>query len=118
MRARKRFRKKEFFLKALKVAAIFARDSANIVRFKIEKNAIVISANSPQIGENKTRVEAKVEGEEQEIAFNYRFLLELLSNIKEEEIIFEMTGSLNPGVFKTPNDPSYLHVIMPVRVQE
>lgn len=109
---------KESFLKALKVAAIFARDSANIVRFKVEKDALTISANSPQVGENETKVEAKVEGEEQKIAFNCRFLLEFLANLEGEEITFEMTGPLNPGVFKTPKDPSYLHIIMPVRVQE
>lgn len=109
---------KESFLKALKVAAIFARDSANIVRFKVEKDALTISANSPQVGENETKVEANVQGEEQKIAFNCRFLLEFLGNVEGEEIIFEMTGSLNPGVFKTPQDSSYLHIIMPVRVQE
>ncbi|MBL7150435.1 DNA polymerase III subunit beta [Candidatus Microgenomates bacterium] len=109
---------KENFLKALKTAAIFARDSANIVRLKIEKNALVISANSPQVGENRTGVEAKVEGKEDQIAFNCRFLLEFLGKIEEEEIVFEMSGALNPGVFKTPQDSSYLHIIMPVRVQE
>ena len=105
-------------LNALKAASIFARDSANIVRFEVEKNSLTISANSPQVGENKTVVEAKVEGGKEKIAFNCRFLLEFLNNINTEEVIFEMTGSLNPGVFKTPDDPSYLHVIMPVRVQE
>lgn len=109
---------KESFLKALKMAAIFARDSANIVRLQIEKQALTISANSPQVGENQTRVEAGVEGEEQKIAFNVRFLLEFLGNIDEEEVVFEMSGALNPGLFKTPKDPLFLHVIMPVRVQE
>lgn len=109
---------KESFLKALKVAAIFARDSANIVRLKVERDGLIISANSPQVGENETQVEAKVEGEEQKIAFNCRFLLEFLGKIGGEEIILEMTGPLNPGVFKTKKDPSFLHIIMPVRVQE
>jgi len=109
---------KEAFLRALKVAAIFARDSANIVRFKIEENSLTISANSPQIGKNKTKIEAGVRGKESRIAFNVRFLLEFLSKISEEEIIFEMSNSLNPGVFKIAKDPSYLHIIMPVRVQE
>jgi len=109
---------KEAFLKALKTAAIFARDSANIVKFKIEKDGLVVSANSPQVGENKTKVEAKVEGKENQIAFNCRFLLEFLAKIEGEEVIFEMTESLNPGVFRIPQDPEYLHVIMPVRVQD
>lgn len=109
---------KEAFLKAVKVAAIFARDSANIVRFEAKKDGFLIAANSPQVGENKTKIEAKLEGEEQKIALNCRFLLEFLGNLQEEEIVLEMTGPLNPAVFRLPQDPSYLHIIMPVRVQE
>jgi len=109
---------KESFLKAVKTASIFARDSANIVKFRIEKNSLIVSANSPQVGGNKTKVEAEVQGEKKEIAFNCRFLLEFLGKIEEDEIIFEMSESLNPGVFKIPQDSSYLHIVMPVRVQE
>ncbi len=103
--------------KAVKAAAIFARDNANIIRFHIENQTLTVSANTPQVGEDEIDVEAKVDGEGGDIAFNSRFLLEFLSNYKEEELLFEMTGSLNPGVFKPTKDDSYLHIIMPVRVQ-
>jgi DNA polymerase-3 subunit beta len=43
--------------------------------------------------------------------------LEFLANYPEEDILFEMTGALNPGVFRPTKDESYLHIIMPVRVQ-
>lgn len=105
------------FTKAVKSASIFARDSANIVRLHITKNILIISANTPQVGENSVEVDAKTEGEEGDIAFNSRFLLELLSNFPGEELVFEMTGALNPGAFRSPKDPSFLHIIMPVRVQ-
>lgn len=104
------------FTKAVKSASIFARDSANIVRLHIAKNILAISANTPQVGENTVEVDAKTEGEEGDIAFNSRFLLELLSNFPGEELVFEMTGALNPGAFKSPKDSAFLHIIMPVRV--
>lgn len=107
-------------LRAVKSAAIVARDNANIVRFHIEGQTITVSANTPQVGENQVEVEAKVDGEGGDIAFNSRFLLEFLTNITEDELLFEMTGSLNPGAFKPVRqtaDDSYLHIIMPVRVQ-
>ena len=103
--------------RAVKSAAIFARDSANILRFHIENQSLIVSANTPQVGENHIEVEAKVDGEGGDIAFNSRFLAEFLNGLVGEEVIFEMTGSLNPGVFKMPKDESYLHIIMPVRVQ-
>jgi len=102
---------------AAKSAAIFARDSANIVRLNISGQNAVVSANAPSVGENKVELEAKVDGEGGDIAFNSRFLLEFLSNYTADELLFEMTGSLNPGVFRPVKDNTYLHVIMPVRVQ-
>ena len=104
-------------LLAVKSASIFARDNANIVKFHLSGSGITVSANTPQIGQNTVDVDASVDGEDAEIAFNSRFLLEFLNNFPEDEVLFEMTGSLNPGVFKSTKDKSFLHIIMPVRVQ-
>lgn len=103
--------------RAVRSASIFARDSANIVRLHIAENSLTISANTPQVGENTVDVDAKTEGEGGDIAFNSRFLLELLANFPGEELVFEMTGALNPGVFTSPKDPAFTHLIMPVRTQ-
>ena len=108
---------REGFSQVVKVVSIFARDSANIIKFKIGNNSLEMSANSPQVGENKSLLEAKLEGEEGEIAFNYRFLQNLLAAISSQEVSFEMFGSLNPGIFKPVGDNSFLHIIMPVRLQ-
>jgi DNA polymerase-3 subunit beta len=104
-------------LKAVRVAAIFARDSANLVKLKAEKDRVTISANAPQVGENTTIIEAKTEGEESEIAFNCRYLLDLLSGASCERVSLETSGSLRPGVFRFVGDDSFLHIIMPVKVQ-
>ncbi|HZJ18341.1 MAG TPA: DNA polymerase III subunit beta [Patescibacteria group bacterium] len=105
-------------LNAVKICSVFARDTANIVKFSIEKEKIIVSANTPSVGENRVEIEAKTEGEENEIAFNARYLLDFLGNIDDEDILFEMTGPLNPGVFKIKGEPNFLHLIMPIRVQE
>lgn len=112
---------KEEFLKAVRITSIFAREQANIIKLKVDPTAnegkITISAENPQLGGNESEVSAKTEGEKLEIAFNYRFLLDLLSCPLGEEIVFEANGSLSPGVFKIKGDDSFLHVIMPVRIQ-
>ncbi|MBI5449624.1 DNA polymerase III subunit beta [Candidatus Gottesmanbacteria bacterium] len=107
---------KEALVRAVKSAAIFARDNANIIRFHIENQSVVVSANTPQVGENQIDVAAKVDGDGGDIAFNSRFLVEFLANFSGEELLFEMTGGLNAVAFRPVNDDSFLHVIMPVRV--
>lgn len=108
---------REEMLKAVKICSIFARDSANIVRLTIEKEKIIVSSQTASIGENSVSVEARLTGEENEIAFNAKYLLDALSNINTERMNFSMTGPLNPGVLKIANDESFLHLIMPIRVQ-
>ncbi len=109
---------KEALQKAVKACYVFARSAANIVKLSIKKEKIVVYVNAASVGENTVEVEAKTTGEENEIAFNARYLLDLFSNIEEESMAFEMTGPLNPGVFKIENDDSFLHLIMPIRVQQ
>ena len=108
---------KEQFLRAVKSASIFARDNANIVKIHFENDEITIAANAPQTGENTVTMGAKTKGDAGDIAFNSRFLLEYLNNLPEDQFVFEMTGSLNPGAFRPVGDESALHIIMPVRVQ-
>lgn len=103
---------------ALKTAEIFARDNANIIRISIRKSYVSVFGKSSSLGENEIQVQAKTTGEENEIAFNGRYLLDLLQNIEEETMVFEMTGPLNPGVFKIAGDNSFIHLIMPIRVKD
>lgn len=108
---------REELLKAVKMCSIFARESANIIKFSLTKKSIVVSSQTPSLGENTVTVDAKLTGEENEIAFNARYLLDVLSHLSYDDLTFEMTGPLNPGVFKIQGDSSYLHLIMPIRIQ-
>lgn len=109
---------KDKFSHSVKTISLFARGAANIIKIKIEQEGLRLSASTPQTGEGEEFVEAKVEGEESEVAFNYRFLLDLLANFSGDKLIFEASGSLNPGVFRsTSSKSSFLHLIMPVRIQ-
>lgn len=108
---------REEMQKAVKICSIFARDAANIIKFSLRKDHIMVSSQSASVGENTVHVEAKLNGEENEIAFNAKYLVDLFATVDAKEMIFEMTGPLNPGVFKIAGDQSYLHLIMPIRVQ-
>jgi DNA polymerase-3 subunit beta len=115
---------KEDFLRAVKLASIFARDNANIVKIKLMKESIKISAESSAAGNQETKVDAKIESGsrgqgagEFEIAFNYKFLEDFISSVGGESVVMEFSEVDKPGVFLDPSSPDYLHLIMPVKIQ-
>ena len=115
---------KSEFIKLVRIAAIFARDSGNIVRLKLEsagaskKGALTVLSSAAQVGSTDAQIEAEMTGKGGEIAFNFRYLLEVLSIIGGEEVNFEMIESLNPGrITATDEKDSFFHIIMPVRLQ-
>jgi len=109
---------KEELLRATKLASVFARESANMVRVNVSKNSLKISAESGKSGSQEGSVEAKVEGEEMEIIFNYRFIEEFLNVVEGEEVEIQLSNTTSPGIFLDPKDPDFLHLIMPVKIQE
>ncbi|KKQ97975.1 MAG: polymerase III subunit beta protein [Candidatus Woesebacteria bacterium GW2011_GWB1_39_12] len=113
---------KEEFLRGVKLASVFARDAANVVKLVIDKDFIKISAEGGQ-GSQTTKIEAKVDGngktdnEEFIIAFNYRFLEDFLNAVKGDDIQLEFSDPNAPALFLDPKDANFLHIIMPVRLQ-
>ena len=103
---------------SVKMASAFARQSANIVKFSIEKDKIIVSANAASVGENKSEIEAKVKGDSLQVALNFRFVQDFLNAVDGDEIGVKFSGSLTPAIFTDTKDGSFLHVIMPVRVRE
>jgi DNA polymerase III subunit beta len=108
----------ESLLQAVRTASIFAREAANIIKFKIKNNKLEIKSNNPQLGENKIILEVKSEGDGGEIAFNARYLMDFLNSIKSDLINLQISDPLSPGVFSPANDNSFLHIVMPIRIQE
>ena len=113
-------------LRAARTAAIFARDGSNIVRMHVQPNdgdgdsggRLVISARSEEVGDNEDVVDvAELEGEEGKIAFNSRYLLDVLGVLERGRVAIETTTSSSPGVFKPTDSDDYVHVVMPMFVQ-
>lgn len=107
---------KEEALSAVKVCSVFAREAANIIRIVVSKGKVVFSSDASSVGSNSVEVEAKMEGEENEIAFNSHYLTDALSSMKEGPVRFEMTGPLSSGVFREEGNKNFLHIVMPIRV--
>jgi DNA polymerase-3 subunit beta len=108
---------REELLRAVRPAALIAHESANIVKFQVGGDGeagITVSANA-EVGDHVGQVEAAVEGDGTTIAFNARYLADVLTNVDAEQFALELNGPLSPGVFKPVGDDSYIHVVMPVR---
>ena len=99
-----------------KGVSIFARDSANVVRIKTEAGEIAISANTSEVGSSEASVSAEIEGADIQIAFNSRYLLDVLALIGSDKVAMGFNGPLSPGVVKPAGKDDYTYVIMPVRV--
>ena len=112
-------------LRAVRTAAIFARDGSNIIRFEMVPGAdggdnakVIISARSEEVGDNQDEVDADgIEGGEGKIAFNSRYLLDVLSVLERGKVAVETTTSSSPGVFRPTDSTDYIHVVMPMFVQ-
>ncbi len=115
------------FAAHVKRAAIFARDSSNIMRIKInaeggEEGAgkLVIEANADDLGDNVSELNARVEGPDQQIIFNVRYLSEVLAVLDVPQVAIEVNAATKPGVIKPEgeNAANYTYVIMPMHVNK
>ena len=104
-------------LKAVRISALIASSAANVVRMRVgdEGSGTITIAAAADVGEAQTEVEAAVEGDAVQIAFNARYLQEALQNLDQDQLALEFSGPLSPGVLKPTDDEDYVHVIMPVR---
>ena len=112
------------FLQETRIAAIFARDGAGIVRVQLEpgegENAgkMTVSARAEEIGEHRGDIDVKVEGEASKIAFNSRYLQDVLQALDDvSEVALETTSPSSPGVIRPIGNDRYVHVVMPMFVQ-
>lgn len=109
---------KEEFLRNTKLISVFARDFSNIIVLEIKKGGVTIRPKSDDAKENSTFQEAEVEGDEQTVAFNYKFLLDYLNNTGTKKIEIDILRPDAPVAFRTEEEKNFLHIIMPVRIQE
>jgi DNA polymerase-3 subunit beta len=73
-----------------------------------------ITATSTETGDNVAQIDATVEGDEVEIAFNVRYMSQVLGVMDSPQVALETTRSTEPGVLKAVGDDSFLHIIMPM----
>jgi len=104
------------FARLVKVAGLFARESAGSVRLAIrEDGEIAVSSADSEVGGNKSTAECEVAGGDNEVSLNARYLQDATTVMKSARMRFSMTDKLSACVLAPADDDSYVHVIMPLR---
>jgi len=109
-------------LKACKTAHIFARDAAHISRLHIKPGSelvpghVIVSATSAETGDDVSELDASIEGEEIEIAFNVKYLIAVLAVAGTPQVALDTTTSSSPGVIRPIGEVDFTHVIMPMHL--
>ena len=111
------------FLKAARVSYLFARDAANIVKVDVTPGddelaigKLSLTATSQELGDNVSELDVSVEGDSIEIAFNAKYLIDILNVIESAQVALETSAAASPGVLRPVGDDNFIHVIMPMHL--
>lgn len=103
-------------LREAKTASVLARDAANPVRLRVGDNTLTLVAQTAEVGDDEAPLSATVKGDDVQIAFNARYVLDVLSVLDSDDVQLSFNGALQPGVIRPSGRDDYLCIIMPVRV--
>ncbi|MDO8638297.1 MAG: DNA polymerase III subunit beta [Candidatus Daviesbacteria bacterium] len=104
------------FLKAVKLAAVFSRNEANIVKLNCLEGKIVLSSEAKELGSQEKQVETEKEGEDISIAFNTKFLIDAFSNLNTKQVLMEFSGTLSATLIKPIGEEGLQYIVMPVNL--
>lgn len=107
------------FASAVKMVTPFARDSSNITRVKLSggesgAGTLTLEANAEDVGDNTAIVNAAIDGPDQQIIFNVKYLSDVLAVLDTPEVALELNSSASPGVVRPVGSADYTYVIMPM----
>jgi DNA polymerase III subunit beta len=116
---------REGFLGAIRRANIFARENNDVVKISVMKGeeeystgTLQVSANAAEVGDNLSDVDASVEGPAGVIAFNVRYLSDVMNATKSQQMALEMQGPNNAGVLRPVGAGDAVYVIMPMHLAQ
>jgi DNA polymerase III subunit beta len=104
------------FLEALKRIALLSADKSHAVKLVLQDGALRITSQNPDLGEAKDELPVQFKGADLTIGFNARYLMDVLSAVETDEVLFELGDEHSPGVLHAVNDKTFTAVVMPMRV--
>ena len=101
---------------AIERASLMAKDgNTNLIKLDLQQENLIITSNS-QLGKVREEISIKLQGEEIQIAFNSRYLLDVLKNMEDNEVVMKMTSGISPCVIVEKNNEDAKYLVLPVRL--
>ena len=101
---------------SLRSVSLLSTETGKGVKLELMKNAVIISASNPELGEAKDELTVEYDDDEMEIGFNARYFLDILAVVPHEDVVLMLADKLSPGLIQVPDDPGFTAVIMPMRM--
>ena len=106
------------FINALKIISLMSQDKIKPVKLSLQPDTMKLESERVETGDAFAEVPVEYQGEELQVGFNARYLLDVLTVANQgEKVRFELKGALNPCLIRVPEDATFLSVIMPLRIE-
>ena len=103
-------------LRETRTASVLAKDAANVVRLAAREGTLTLTTQTAEVGEDEAPLTAEVSGDDVQIAFNAKYVLDALGVVDAEKVRLGFNGPLSPGIIRPVDREDYLYIVMPVRV--
>ena len=102
---------------AIKAVSLFCKQGINDIRFSFDskKGELVVASASSSAGASTAKLKADIKGDDNDIVFNYRYLLDGLNQIGGSEVMFKINNNSSPGLLQPSTSQNYLYLVMPIR---
>ncbi|HOX41633.1 MAG TPA: DNA polymerase III subunit beta, partial [bacterium] len=105
-------------LGAVKMSSLFARgQNSNNIKFQVKDGKVVLASTVSEAGSTQSNISATVTGEDVEVSFNARYVLDILNVIGEDEVLVKLNDSSSAGVVTGKKDEYFVYIIMPLKVE-
>lgn len=108
---------KNKLVSALELVSIMVSEKTSIVKFEFTENKLTLRGDTPDSGASEETIDIDYKNDDLTIAFNYKYVIEGLKNMDEDEVKIEMNTNLSPTIFRPNSEEDYISLIMPVQMR-
>lgn len=102
---------------AVSRVALFSTDGDySIIKMSVDAEELTITSSSPDVGTGREVIACQTEGEKLNVAFNSKYILDILKTLEADEAVLSMNTSLSPVCISCEQEPDYIYIVTPVRV--
>jgi DNA polymerase-3 subunit beta len=107
---------RDSFSKSLRIVSILSKERSSAVKVDINPDSMVISTSNPDLGDAKDEIPVVYSGEAMTVAFNAKYLLDVMNAMESEKIVLKMNEPLSPTLLMEEGKEDYKCVVMPMRL--